>query len=95
MVDSVSTRGVYAGDIPMPSERPYTLGNTPEDSAAATSTEVSSSRVTRIAGRRPNVARNDVAESIDTPASARPVSTAYAAVARDGSISLLSGRGLY
>ena len=94
--DSVSTRGMYAGDIPMPAERPYTLGNTPEDAASVPSTEVSASRTTRIAGRRPSIVRNDVAESIDTSAAnARPISTAFAPAARDGSVSLLSGRGLY
>ena len=93
--DSVSPRGTYAGDIPMPAERPYGLGNTPEDAAAAPSSEVSASRTTRIAGRRPNVVRSEVVETIDTPAKAHPVSTAFAPVARDGNVSLLSGRGLY
>ena len=95
--DSVSPRRGYAGDIPMPAERPYSLGNTADDAASTASTEVSSSRTARSAGRRPpSIARNDVAEAIDTRgANLRPVSTAYAPVARDGSVSLLSGRGLY
>jgi rare lipoprotein A len=94
--EHVSSRGAYAGDIPMPAERPYSLGNTPEDAASATSSEVSASRAVRIAGRHPQAAvRSDVSDVIDTPAEAHPVSTAYAPVARDGSVSLLSGRGLY
>ncbi|MBN8982108.1 MAG: septal ring lytic transglycosylase RlpA family protein [Rhizobiales bacterium] len=94
--ESTSTRGAYAGDVPMPAERPYTLGNTAEDAASTTSTEVSASRAVRIAGRRPqNSPRDNVAQVIDTPPVNRPVSTAYVPVERDGSTSLLSGRGLY
>ena len=93
--ESVSTRGAYAGDIPVPAERPYTLGNTPDDAAATPSTEVSASRTTRIAGRRPQSTREDITQTIESPVASRPVSTAYAPVAHDGSASLLSGRGIY
>lgn len=94
--ESVSTRGAYAGDVPLPAERPYTLGNTADDATSTTSTEVSASRTVRIAGRRPqSTVRQDAAEVIDMPENARPISTAYAPVNRDGSASLLSGRGLY
>lgn len=94
--ENVSTRGSYAGDIPIPAERPYTLGNTSDDAVSTPSTEVSASRTTRIAGRRPQVAnREPIAQTIDIPAASRPISTAYAPVAHDGSNSLLSGRGIY
>lgn len=94
--DSVSTRGAYAGDVPLPAERPYTLGNTADDAASTTSSEVSASRTVRIAGRRPqSAARENVADVIDAPENGRPISTAYAPANRDGSASLLSGRGLY
>ncbi len=43
-------RGSWRGDVPMPAERPYTLGNTADDAAAAGPSEVSSRRVAR-AGR--------------------------------------------
>lgn len=94
--ENVSTRGSYAGDIPIPAERPYTLGNTSDDAVSTPSTEVSASRTTRIAGRRPQVAnREPIAQTIDIPAASRPISTAYAPVAHDGSNNLLSGRGIY
>ncbi len=93
--DAASSRDRMAGDIPMPAERPYSLGNTPEDAASNTSTEVSSSRVTRIAGRKPHTSSKEVATAPDTrPAYVSPVA-AYAPVARDSSVSVLSGRGLY
>jgi rare lipoprotein A len=89
--DSAPPRGVYAGDVPLPAERPYSLGNTPDDQAAAPASEVSVSRVTRIAGRRPMATARDTA---DTAAIARPVA-AYAPGPRDPSLDLLTGRGLY
>ncbi len=92
--ESVSPRGAYAGDVPMPAERPYTLGNTPDD--AATTTEVSASRAVRIAGRHPqNFVREASVGDVNAPPSTHPISTAYAPTERDGSLSLLSGRGLY
>ncbi|MBI3700443.1 MAG: septal ring lytic transglycosylase RlpA family protein [Afipia sp.] len=92
--ESVSSRGAYSGDVPMPAERPYTLGT--DDSASTTSTEVSASRAVRIAGRRPNSAQNETAaRNLYGPANARPISTAYAPVEQDSTVNLLSGRGLY
>lgn len=41
------SRASLRGDIPMPAERPYTLGNTKEDASAAGPSEVSSRRVAR------------------------------------------------
>lgn len=85
----------YAGGIPMPAGRPYSLGNTAEDVAAGSS-DVSASRVTRIAGRRQvATAREETVEKFETrEALDRPVA-AYAPQPRDASTSLLSGRGLY
>lgn len=71
----------YAGDVPMPAGRPYTLGNTAEDAAAAGSSEVSASRSTPIAGRRQvAAAQDDVVEKLQP---------------REPSLNLLTGRGLY
>lgn len=71
----------YTGDVPMPAGRPYTLGNTAEDAAAAGSSEVSASRSTRIAGRRQVAAtQDDVVEKFQS---------------REPSLNLLTGRGLY
>ncbi len=42
-----ASRGIWRGDVPIPMERPYSLGNTSEDAAAAGPSEVSSRRVTR------------------------------------------------
>ena len=92
--DSMPSRGVTRGDVPLPSGRPYTLGHTPDD-AAAGSSEVSASRNMRAGGRRfdrPAPAETAVADS--APAMTRPVA-AYAPATRDNSLSLMSGRGLY
>ncbi|CAN5276026.1 septal ring lytic transglycosylase RlpA family protein [soil metagenome] len=90
------TRGVTRGDIPLPAGRPYTLGHTQEDFAAAGASEVSASRNMRAGGRRfernAPVEAEEVVE--ETPVTTRPVA-AYAPARRDNSIGLMSGRGLY
>lgn len=99
--ETAPARRTFAGEIPMPAGRPYSLGNTTEDVAAASS-EVSASRVTRIAGRRQvspvreqPVEKFETRESIETREALERPAAAYAARPRDASISLLSGRGLY
>lgn len=87
------SRGVMRGDVPLPSGRPYTLGHTAEDMAAGSS-EVSASRSMRAGGgrfERSAAAETEMVE--DAPARTKPVA-AYAP-ARDNSINLMSGRGLY
>jgi rare lipoprotein A len=94
-MESSPPRGVTRGDIPLPAGRPYTLGNTPEDLTGAGVSEVSASRSTRAGGRRfePRaVAADD--DAVETVPAVRPVA-GYAPVTRDGSASLMSGRGLY
>lgn len=94
--ESASTRGSYASDIPMPAERPYTLGSTTDDASSTLPTEVSALRTKEIAERRPRSATREViAPTIEAPTLRRQVSTAYAPVAHDGSVNLLSGRGIY
>lgn len=88
------SRGVTRGDIPLPAGRPYTLGHTADDMAASSS-EVSASRNMRSGGRRFERSVPDDAEvAEEAPAMTRPVA-AYAPAARDNSLNLMSGRGLY
>ncbi|EKS39934.1 septal ring lytic transglycosylase RlpA family protein [Afipia clevelandensis] len=88
-----SSRGVLRGDIPLPAGRPYTLGHTRDDYAAAGSSEVSASRSQR--GRRAERAVQAAAEEPDeTPEAGKPVAS-YVSVSRNGSAGLMSGRGLY
>ena len=91
-----ASRGVPRGDVPLPAGRPYTLGNTQDDFAAAGASEVSASRAARPGGRR--FERNAPAEveevADEAPARTRPVA-AYAPASRDDSRNLMSGRGLY
>ncbi len=91
-----STRGVMRGDIPLPAGRPYTLGHTKEDFAAAGASEVSASRATRPGGRRfersIQVEPEDVAE--ETSPTTKPIA-AYAPAPRNSNNNLMSGRGLY
>jgi len=88
------TRGVVRGDVPMPAGRPYSLGHTREDVAAAGASEVSASRAQR--GRR--IERtiqteiDEVAE--DTSAAQKPVAS-FASAPRNSNVNLMSGRGLY
>lgn len=89
------TRGVVRGDIPLPAGRPYTLGHTKEDFAAAGASEVSASRAQRPGGRR--FERNVQAEPEDVAEEALPMTKPVAsfASAPRNSNNLMSGRGLY
>ena len=88
------------GDVPMPAERPYTLGNTTQDMASVSATsELSAARSRRSTGRLDNPRQVTYEASASEPAqAARPVA-AYAPPApsrsQDGITTLLSGRGLY
>lgn len=89
------SRGVIRSDIPLPAGRPYSLGNTREDIAAAGASEVSASRAQR--GRRiERTIQTEIEEAADdTPAeTTRPVAS-YAEAPRSSNASLMSGRGLY
>lgn len=90
------SRGVTRGDVPLPAGRPYTLGNTQEDLAAAGASEVSASRAVRPGGRRFQRSAPAEVEEVaeEAPATTRPVA-AYAPASRDNSLNLMSGRGLY
>lgn len=94
-IPDITPTRVARGDVPMPAGRPYTLGHTSDDMAAGSSEVSASSRHARAGGRRferSAPAEAEMAEEI--PAATRPVA-AYAPAARDNSISLMSGRGLY
>jgi rare lipoprotein A len=84
------------GEVPMPEERPYSLGNTSADMASITATsEISASARPRSAGR---ILENPRAVSYENDGSyATPVSpvSAYAPVDPRGPSELLAGRGLY
>jgi rare lipoprotein A len=92
----VSGRAVR-GDVPMPEERPYTLGNTSADQASINATsEMSASARPRSGRRVPENPRSVAYEDTGSTAAptARPVA-AYAPVDQHGPVELLSGRGLY
>jgi len=79
------------GDIPMPQERPYTLGNTVADQSSINATsEISSASRARSAGRLLN---NRRAVSVDNDD--RYSAEAYAPADPRGPSEILSGRGLY
>ncbi len=81
------------GEVPMPEDRPYSLGNTPADLASINATsEMSASSRSR--GRAVENYRAVSYENNDFYAPVRPV-TAYAPVDSRGPSELLSGRGLY
>lgn len=87
-----SSRNTLSGNVPIPSDRPYSLGSTSEDMASSTATELSAR------GARPHragfgMAAADAPDNAATPAY-RPVS-AYAPVRRDDAAAVLGGRGLY
>lgn len=83
-----ATRGSWRGDVPMPPERPYTLGNTADDAASGAS-EVSSRRVARAGRSYDNNAQANAAPLY------RPVSS-YAANNQEQAVgNPLSARGLY
>lgn len=88
-----SSPSALRGNVPVPSERPYSLGNTSVDVAAANATEVSARSVR--SHRNSDEAQmasatNDLGDSPVT----RPVA-AYAPVRPAESGSFLGGRGLY
>lgn len=88
--------GRVRGDIPIPDDRPYSLGNTSADVASIGATsEISASRSTR--SRRQVLAANPHAVSYPTDAEEAPAEApAYAPVRSDDQIgNLLSARGLY
>ncbi len=81
------------GAVPMPEDRPYSLGNTQADLASINATsEMSASSRSR--GRTPENYRAVSYDNNDFYAPTRPVS-AYAPVDSRGPSELLSGRGLY
>ena len=91
-----SHRRPIHGEVPMPQERPYSLGNTSADMASITATsEISASARPRSAGR---ILENPRAVSYENDGSygpsVSPVS-AYAPVDPRGPSELLAGRGLY
>jgi rare lipoprotein A len=84
------------GDIPMPEDRPYSLGNTSADYASSNATsEMSAASRARSTGR---VRENPHAVSYERDARyAAPVSpvSAYAPIDPNGPSEVLAGRGLY
>jgi len=84
------------GEVPMPQDRPYDLGNTAADASSINATsEISSSSRARSAGRTLENPREVSYENDERFTSAyRPVS-AYAPVDPNGPSEILSGRGLY
>jgi rare lipoprotein A len=83
------------GEIPLPEDRPYSLGNTSADSVSINATsEMSASSRARSRGRaldNPREVSYDGDGRYSTP---RPVS-AYAPIDPHGPAELLAGRGLY
>lgn len=84
------------GEVPMPEERPYSLGNTSADMASINATsEISASARPRSAGRN---LENPRAVSYENDGSYAPhvsAVSAYAPVDPRGPSELLAGRGLY
>lgn len=84
------------GEVPMPEERPYSLGNTSADMASINATsEMSASARPRAAGRVLENRRSVVYESDGSYASPGSPVSAYAPVDPRGPSELLAGRGLY
>jgi rare lipoprotein A len=83
------------GDIPLPEDRPYSLGNTSADYASINATsEMSASSRSRSSGRSFDNPRAVSYEDDQRYAAPSPVS-AYAPVDPHGPAELLAGRGLY
>ena len=84
------------GEVPMPEDRPYSLGNTQADYASINATsEMSASSRARSSGRTLTNPREVAYEDDPRYSSAyRPVS-AYAPIDPNGPSEILSGRGLY
>jgi rare lipoprotein A len=96
-VPDVPVRGrPIRGEVPMPEDRPYSLGNTQADYASINATsEMSASSRSRSSGRALNNPREVSYEDDPRYSSAyRPVS-AYAPIDPRGPSEILSGRGLY
>ncbi|MGX9393084.1 septal ring lytic transglycosylase RlpA family protein [Nitrobacteraceae bacterium UC4446_H13] len=93
---SHASGGAVRRDVPMPEERPYSLGNTGADANSANATsEMSSSRVARI-DRAPLENPRAVSYGGRGHVAANRVVDAYAPVERQESPrEILSGRGLY
>ncbi len=87
-------RGAFGGNVPMPSERPYSLGDTPDDLVASNATSEMSAARNMHAEREPTRRFAAAADAQGPSAAYRPVS-AYAPAASDGSSGLGTGRGLY
>ena len=84
------------GDIPLPQDRPYSLGNTSADNASINATsEMSAASRARWSGRTLESPRSDTYEQDARYAvSPSPVS-AYTRIDPHGPAELLAGRGLY
>ena len=96
-VPEVSSHGrPIRGEVPMPEERPYSLGNTSADMASITATsELSASARPRSGGR---ILENPRAVAYENDGSYAPSVgrvSAYAPVDPRGPSELLAGRGLY
>lgn len=96
-VPEVSSHGrPIRGEVPMPEERPYSLGNTSADMASiAATSELSASARPRSAGR---ILENPRAVAYENDGSYTPSVgrvSAYAPVDPRGPSELLAGRGLY
>jgi rare lipoprotein A len=94
--ESASFGRPMRGDIPMPPERPYSLGNTSGDYASINATsEMSASSRKRSAGHALNNPRAVSYEKDDRYAPGVESVSAYAPVDPHGPSEILSGRGLY
>jgi rare lipoprotein A len=87
------------GDVPLPEDRPYSLGNTPDDQASINATsEISASARSRSSGR---VLNNPREVSYENDPQYEPnvhsvsAVSAYAPVDPHGPSEILAGRGLY
>lgn len=84
------------GEIPMPQERPYSLGNTAADFSSINATlEMSPSGRARAAGRVLDKPRTVSYDSDDRSSSDYLTVSAYAPIDPHGPAEILSGRGLY
>lgn len=87
------------GDVPMPEDRPYSLGNTPEDQASIGATSEMSASARRRSGGRALDNPREVSYEKDPryQPDVRSVSavSAYAPVDPQGPSEILAGRGLY
>jgi rare lipoprotein A len=93
--ESASYGRPMRGTIPMPEDRPYSLGNTAADQASINATsEMSASSRARPGGRTPDNPREVSYEDDPRYAPGYSVS-AYAPVDPRGPSEILSGRGLY